>query len=85
MRSDGHLARRLASKSRSHLPNFIAGTKSGILYGYMAGIHEDPAHPGFQHILHPQFDAALGNAGATYQSQNGSITSDWSYTGGTIA
>ena len=52
----------------------------------MAGIDEDPTRPGFQHsLLHPQFDVALGHAGATYQSPYGSITSAWSYTGDTIA
>lgn len=65
--------------------HYAYGAVGEWLYRYMAGIDEDPTHPGFQHILlHPQFDAAVGNAGATYQSPYGSITSDWKYVGTTI-
>jgi alpha-L-rhamnosidase len=65
--------------------HYAYGAVGEWLYRYMAGIDEDPDHPGFQHILlHPQFDATLGTAGATYQSPYGDITSNWEYADHTI-
>ncbi len=66
--------------------HYAYGAVAAWLYRYVAGIDEDPNYPGFQHILlHPQFNAALGDADATYQSSYGPITSAWKYTANTIA
>jgi alpha-L-rhamnosidase len=44
----------------------------------IAGIHSDPEHPGFKHILlHPRMGGGLTRAGAAYQSPYGIIKSAW--------
>jgi alpha-L-rhamnosidase len=48
----------------------------------VAGIDESSDDPGFHRIiLHPQFDAGLGEASATYDSPYGAITSAWKMIG----
>jgi alpha-L-rhamnosidase len=55
------------------------------LYRYAAGIDEDAAEPAFQRvILHPQFDASLKEAKATYDSAFGPISSSWKDDGSTV-
>ncbi len=49
------------------------------------GIDELAEDPGFHRVvLHPQFDASLGEVKATYDSSYGPITSNWKVDGNTI-
>jgi alpha-L-rhamnosidase len=55
------------------------------LYRYATGIDESAEDPGFHRIiLHPQFDASLGEVKATYDSSYGPITSNWKVGGNSI-
>jgi alpha-L-rhamnosidase len=67
--------------------HYAYGAVGEWLYRYAAGIDENVVDgPGFHRIvLHPQFNATLGEAGATYDSAYGPITSAWKYAGKGIA
>ncbi|NOY37357.1 MAG: family 78 glycoside hydrolase catalytic domain [Chlorobi bacterium] len=61
--------------SHSH-PMF--GSVCRWFYNSLAGINPDPRQPGFRHIIiRPQPVADLYDAGATYASPYGNITSSW--------
>ena len=52
--------------------HYAYGAVAEWLYRYAAGIDESADDPGFHRIvLHPQFDATLGEAKATYDSSYG--------------
>jgi len=58
--------------------HYAYGAVAEWLYRDAAGIDEDPQQPGFRRILlHPQFDASLGEAAATYDSPYGTVSSAW--------
>lgn len=62
--------------------HYAYGSVAEWLYRYAAGIDFDTADPGFHRILlHPQFDAKLGSVEARYESQSGTIVSNWKVTG----
>jgi alpha-L-rhamnosidase len=62
--------------------HYAYGAVGEWLYRYAAGIDEDAQEPGFHGVvLHPQFDAGLGEASATYDSPHGVIKSAWTTKG----
>lgn len=62
--------------------HYAYGSVAEWLYRYVAGIDFDTTDPGFHRIiLHPQFDAKLGSIEASYDSQSGTIVSNWKITG----
>ena len=62
--------------------HYAYGAVAEWLYRYVVGIDEDGDDPGFQHtILHPQFDAQIGEAAGTYESPYGEIKSAWKMQG----
>ena len=68
----------MGDPSMNSYNHYAYGAVAEWLYRYVAGIDEDPEDPGFHRIvLHPQFDASLGEAAATYDSPYGAITSAW--------
>ena len=63
--------------------HYAYGAVAEWLYRYAAGIDADD--PGFHTIvLHPQFNADLGELEATYESAYGPIGSHWKVAGGTV-
>jgi alpha-L-rhamnosidase len=63
--------------------HYAYGSLAEWLYRYAAGIDFDPDDPGFHHIiLHPQFDRKLGSVEASYDSQSGTIVSNWKVNAG---
>jgi alpha-L-rhamnosidase len=72
----------MGDPSMNSYNHYAYGAVAEWLYRYVAGIDEDSEDPGFHRIfLHPQFDASLGEAAATYDSPYGAITSAWKMTG----
>jgi alpha-L-rhamnosidase len=66
--------------------HYAYGAVGEWLYRYMAGIDTDFTSPGFHRILmHPQFDAALGAANASFDSPYGTIASAWKDDGHTVS
>jgi alpha-L-rhamnosidase len=62
--------------------HYAYGAVAEWLYRYAAGIDESSEDPGFHRIvLHPQFDASLGETKATYDSAYGPIASNWKVDG----
>jgi len=62
--------------------HYAYGAVAEWLYRYAAGIDFDVADPGFHRIvLHPQFEAKLGGVEASYDSQSGTIVSNWKING----
>jgi alpha-L-rhamnosidase len=60
----------------------MQGTVIEFLYSYFAGIRVDQDHPGFaQFLIEPIFPKSLAQAGATYESARGTITSEWKRSG----
>ena len=58
--------------------HYAYGAVLAWMYGTMAGIQEDPAHPGFKHfILAPIPDARIGHVKASFDSPYGRIESEW--------
>ena len=75
----------MGDPSMNSYNHYAYGAVAEWLYRYSAGIDEAPEDPGFHRIvLHPQFDAALGEAKATYDSAYGPITSGWKVAGDAI-
>ena len=75
----------MGDPSMNSYNHYAYGAVAEWLYRYAAGIDEAPEDPGFHRIvLHPQFDAALGEVKATYDSSYGPITSNWKVDGNTI-
>lgn len=65
--------------------HYAYGSVAEWLYRYAAGIDLGPDDHAFHHFdLHPQFNATLGHATATYESMYGTIESNWTYTNSTI-
>lgn len=65
--------------------HYAYGSVAEWLYRYVAGIDLGPEDKAFHHFyLHPQFDATLGHARATYESMYGTIVSKWSFANGEI-
>ena len=76
----------MGDPSMNSYNHYAYGAVAEWLYRYAAGIDETPEDPGFHRIvLHPQFDATLGEAKATYDSSYGAITSNWKVDGNTIS
>jgi alpha-L-rhamnosidase len=76
----------MGDPSMNSFNHYAYGAVAEWLYRYVAGIDDDFSDPGFHRIvLHPQFDARLGEASATYESSYGPITSSWKMTGGATA
>ena len=75
----------MGDPSMNSYNHYAYGAVAEWLYRYAAGIDESAEDPGFHRIvLHPQFDATLGEAKATYDSSYGPITSNWKVDGNTI-
>ncbi len=75
----------MGDPSMNSYNHYAYGAVAEWLYRYAAGIDESAEDPGFHRILlHPQFDATLGEARATYDSSYGPITSNWKVDGNTI-
>ena len=75
----------MADPSMNSFNHYAYGAVAEWLYRYAAGIDEDAAEPAFQRvILHPQFDASLKEAKATYDSAFGPISSSWKDDGSTV-
>jgi alpha-L-rhamnosidase len=75
----------MGDPSMNSYNHYAYGAVAEWLYRYAVGIDESPDDPGFHRImLHPQFDATLGEAKATYDSSYGPITSNWKVDGNTI-
>jgi alpha-L-rhamnosidase len=76
----------MGDPSMNSYNHYAYGAVAEWLYRYAAGIDEAPEDPGFHRILlHPQFDASLGEVKATYDSLYGAITSNWKAEGNTIS
>jgi len=74
----------MGDPSMNSYNHYAYGAVAEWLYRYAAGIDESAEDPGFHRInLHPQFDAALGETKATYDSSYGTITSNWKVVGTT--
>ena len=66
--------------------HYSMGSVGQWLYSDVAGIDTDPESPGFAHILmHPHPGPGLAEAGATYDSIRGEISSRWSVASGRIS
>ena len=75
----------MGDPSMNSYNHYAYGAVAEWLYRYAAGIDESADDPGFHRIvLHPQFDASLGETKATYDSSYGPITSNWKADGSTI-
>lgn len=75
----------LNDPSMNSFNHYAYGAVAEWLYRYAAGIDGDPEDPGFHRIiLHPQFDAEVGELQATYDSPYGPITSGWKVAGDTV-
>ncbi len=75
----------MGDPSMNSYNHYAYGAVAEWLYRYAAGIDAAPEDPGFHRIiLHPQFDATLGEVKATYDSSYGPITSNWKADGNTI-
>ncbi len=76
----------MGDPSMNSYNHYAYGAVAEWLYRYAAGIDEAPEDPGFHRVvLHPQFDASLGEAKATFDSPYGAITSNWRADGNTIS
>jgi alpha-L-rhamnosidase len=75
----------MGDPSMNSYNHYAYGAVAEWLYRYAAGIDESADDPGFHRIvLHPQFDASLGEAKATFDSSYGPITSNWKVDGKTV-
>jgi alpha-L-rhamnosidase len=62
--------------------HYAYGAVGEWIYRYAAGIDAVPDDPGFHTVLlHPNFDARLGNLDFSYDSSYGTIRSAWSVAG----
>ena len=62
----------MGDPSMNSYNHYAYGSVAEWLYRYAAGIDESAEDPGFHRvILHPQFDASLGEVKATYDSSYG--------------
>ena len=76
----------MGDPSMNSYNHYAYGAVAEWLYRYAAGIDEAPEDPGFHRVvLHPQFDASLGEAKVTFDSPYGAITSNWRADGNTIS
>jgi alpha-L-rhamnosidase len=74
----------MGDPSMNSYNHYAYGAVAEWLYRYAAGIDGSTEDPGFHRIvLHPQFDASLGETKATYDSSYGPITSNWKVDGNT--
>lgn len=70
---------------RSSQNHFMLGQINEWFFGDLAGIRQDPAAPGFKHVLiRPAIVGDLTHAKATYQSVRGPITSVWTRAGSRV-
>ncbi len=75
----------MGDPSMNSFNHYAYGAVAEWLYRYAAGIDGSVEDPGFHRIvLHPQFDATLGEVKATYDSGYGPITSNWKVSGNSI-
>jgi alpha-L-rhamnosidase len=76
----------MGDPSMNSFNHYAYGAVAEWLYRYAAGIDEDHSDPGFHKIvLHPEFNAELGSAKASFDSPYGTITSDWKVDGNTTS
>jgi len=72
----------ISDPSMNSFNHYSYGAVADWIYRSVAGIDATPDDPGFRTIvLHPHFDARLGNIAFDYQSPMGPIHSDWKVTG----
>jgi alpha-L-rhamnosidase len=75
----------MGDPSMNSYNHYAYGAVAEWLYRYAAGIDVSPEDPGFHRIvLHPQFDASLGEAKAAYDSSYGPIVSGWKMDGNSV-
>jgi alpha-L-rhamnosidase len=76
----------MSDPSMNSFNHYAYGAVAEWLYRYAAGIDEDHSDPGFHRIvLHPEFNAELGSAKASFDSPYGTITSGWKVDGNTTS
>jgi alpha-L-rhamnosidase len=76
----------LGDPSMNSFNHYAYGAVGEWLYRDSAGIGTDTDSPGFHRIvLHPQFNSALGEASASFDSPYGTISSAWQDDGNTIS
>ena len=64
--------------------HYAYGAVADWIYRYAAGVDTTPLDAGFHTVLlHPVFDARLGNVTFNYLSSYGAIHSDWKTNGAT--
>jgi alpha-L-rhamnosidase len=70
--------------SMNSFNHYAYGAVADWIYRYAAGVDATPLDAGFHTVvLHPVFDARLGNVRFDYDSTYGRIHSDWTVKGGT--
>lgn len=71
--------------SMNSFNHYSYGAVAEWMYGYMAGIMYDIEQPGFKHIiLQPEPDQEIGYANCAYESEYGTIASNWKYDKGSF-
>ncbi len=72
----------LHDPSMNSFNHYAYGAVAAWIYGYAAGVDATPLDAGFHTVLlHPVFDARLGDVHFDYDSQYGPIHSDWTVKG----
>ena len=75
----------LSDAAMNSFNHYSYGSVAEWIYRYVAGIDSDASGPGFHAILlHPNFDAGLGDVESAYDSPYGRIRSDWKVEGDQI-
>ena len=73
-----------ADPSMNSYNHYAYGAVADWIYRYAAGVDTTPLDAGFHTVvLHPVFDARLGNMNFDYDSASGPIHSDWKVNGAT--
>lgn len=81
-RWDGYTKERGFEPSKSSFNHYSYGAVAEWMYGYMAGIMYDFDNPGFKHvILQPTPDQSIKSVDCSYDSEYGTIVSNWKYEG----
>jgi alpha-L-rhamnosidase len=74
----------IGEPSMNSYNHYAYGAVADWIYRYAAGIDATPLDAGFHTVvLHPVFDARLGNVSFDYTSAYGPIHSDWNVKGQT--
>lgn len=81
MREDGSVW----STDMNSFNHYAYGSVAAWMYRYAAGIQLDEERPGYEHFfICPHPDKRLGYAKARYESNYGTIRSEWSYEGDAV-